>query len=84
MPPAGPSLLRVYSRNLELQMTKKGWSPPQLGKRLGVSQNTLSRIRFCRSRYIDPEVLEAACRVFACEPNDLLLAHPDIDYDDDE
>lgn len=84
MVPTGPSLLRVYSRNLELWMTKKGWTPVQLSKRLGVTQNTLSRIRFNRSRYIDPEVFEACLRVFACEPNDLLLAHPDIDYDDDE
>lgn len=84
MPPAGPSLLRVYTRNLELQMTKKGWTPAQLAKRLGVTQNTLSRIRFNRSRYIDPEVFEACLRVFTCEPNDLLLAHPDIDYADDE
>lgn len=83
MPLAGPSLLRIYSRNLELWMTKRGWTPHQLGKRLGITQNTLSRIRFNRSRYIDPEIFEACLRVFACEPNDLLLAHPDIDYDDD-
>lgn len=84
LPQPGPSLLRIYSRNLELWMTKKGWTPTQLAKRLGVTQNTLNRIRFNRSRYIDPEVFEGCLRVFDCVPNDLLTAHADIDYGDDD
>lgn len=82
LPDPGPSLLRVYSRNLELLMTKRGWSPVQLAQRLGITQNTLNRIRLNRSRYIDPEVLEGCIRLFNCTPNDLLATHSDIDYAD--
>lgn len=76
-------ILDVYSRNLEHLMFKRGWTPQQLSTRIGCSLNTVNRIRYGQARYIDPEVLEGCLRVFKCAPNDLLNAHPDIDYSSD-
>jgi transcriptional regulator with XRE-family HTH domain len=52
----------------------------KLAHELGVSHNTLNRIRFGRSRYLDPEVFTALLELFGCEPNELLLPQPGIDY----
>jgi DNA-binding Xre family transcriptional regulator len=75
-----PPLLHVYARNVEHCAFKRGWSTPRLATELGVSLNTLNRIRFGRSRYLDPEVFTALLELFGCEPNDLLLPQPGIDY----
>ena len=75
-----PPLLHVYARNVEHCAFKRGWSTPRLATELGVSLNTLNRIRFGRSRYLDPEVFIALLELFGCEPNDLLLPQPGIDY----
>lgn len=80
MPSQQPPLLRVYARNVEHLAFKRGWSATRLATELGVTMNTLNRIRFARSRYIDPEVFTALIEVFGCEPNDLLLAQPGFDY----
>jgi DNA-binding Xre family transcriptional regulator len=75
-----PALLNVYARNVEHCAFKRGWSTAKLATELGITLNTLNRIRFGRSRYLDPEVLTALIDLFACEPNDLLLPQPGIDY----
>lgn len=75
-----PPLLHVYARNVEHCAFKRGWPPAKLAHELGVTLNTLNRIRFGRSRYLDPEVFIALLELFACEPNDLLLPQPGIDY----
>jgi DNA-binding Xre family transcriptional regulator len=75
-----PPLLHVYARNVEHCAFKRGWSTPRLATELGVTLNTLNRIRFGRSRYLDPEVFTALLELFGCEPNDLLLPQPGIDY----
>ena len=75
-----PPLLHVYARNVEHCAFKRGWSTPRLATELGVTLNTLNRIRFGRSRYLDPEVFTALLELFGCEPNNLLLPQPGIDY----
>lgn len=75
-----PSLVTIYARNVEHCAFKRGWQAPVLANKLGVTLNTLNRIRFARSRYLDPEVFVALLEVFECEPNDLLLPQPGIDY----
>jgi transcriptional regulator with XRE-family HTH domain len=80
MPAQQPPLLLVYARNVEHCAFKRGWSASRLASELGVSLNSLNRIRFVRSRYLDPEILEALLEIFGCEPNALLLPQPDIDY----
>jgi transcriptional regulator with XRE-family HTH domain len=75
-----PPLLHVYARNVEHCAFKRGWSMAKLAHELGVSHNTLNRIRFGRSRYLDPEVFTALLELFGCEPNELLLPQPGIDY----
>jgi hypothetical protein len=80
MPTQQPSLLHVYARNVEHCAFKRGWPTQKLAHELGITLNTLNRIRFGRSRYLDPEVFTALIELFACEPNDLLLPQPGIDY----
>jgi transcriptional regulator with XRE-family HTH domain len=75
-----PPLLHVYARNVEHCAFKRGWSTAKLAHELGVSLNTLNRIRFGRSRYLDPEVFIALLELFGCTPNDLLLPQSGIDY----
>lgn len=75
-----PSLIQIYARNVEHHAFMRGWPPPKLATELGVTHNTLTRIRFARSRYIDPDVFSELLRVFGCTPNDLLLPFPGIDY----
>ncbi|MGA0103177.1 MAG: helix-turn-helix domain-containing protein [Steroidobacteraceae bacterium] len=73
-------LLIVYARNVEFFAFRRGWSYTRLADELGITSNTLNRLRFARSRYIDPEVFAALLEIFACEPNDLLLPQPGINY----
>ena len=80
MPTKQPPLLHVYARNVEHCAFKRGWSHAYLATRLGVTAHTLNRIRYGRGRYLDPEVLAAMFELFECEPNDLLLPQPGIDY----
>ena len=78
-----PPLLRIYARNIELLAVKRGIPSHALARKLGLTANTLNRIRFARSRYLDPEVFVALLGLFECEPNDLLLPQPGIDYSHD-
>lgn len=75
-----PPLLTVYARNVAHFAFKRGWSNSRLATELGITLNTLNRIRCVRSRYLDPEVFMALLDLFGCEPNDLLLPQPGIDY----
>lgn len=80
---AVPPLLRIYARNIELLAVKRGIPAHALAGELGLTANTLNRIRFARSRYLDPEVFVGLLDLFECEPNDLLLPQPGIDYSHD-
>lgn len=80
MPAQNPPLLHVYARNVEHCAFKRGWTASRLARELGVTMNSLNRIRFARSRYLDPEVFTALIDLFGCEPNDLLMPQPGIDY----
>ena len=78
-----PSLIQIYARNVDHCAFKRGWQAPKLATELGVTLNTLNRIRFARSRYLDPEVFSALLELFECEPNDLLQPQPGIDCSHD-
>jgi DNA-binding Xre family transcriptional regulator len=78
-----PPLTRVYARNIEHIAVMRGIPTSSLATELGLTANTMNRIRFARSRYLDPEVLVALLDLFECEPNDLLLPQPGIDYSHD-
>jgi DNA-binding Xre family transcriptional regulator len=75
-----PPLLHIYARNVQHLAFKRGWSHSRLATELGVTLNTLNRVRFARGRYIDPEVFVALLDLFGCDPNDLLSPQPGIDY----
>ncbi len=77
------AMLRVYSRNSEILAIKRGWNTARVAAVLGVTANTLRRVRQKRNRYIDPELLAALIDVFECTPNDLLLPQAGIDYSSD-
>lgn len=75
-----PSLIHIYARNVEHRAFMRGWQAPRLATELGVTLNTVNRLRFGRSRFIDPEVLAGLLELFNCAPDDLLLPQPGIDY----
>ena len=69
----------TFWRNLEWYSFQRGWTNEKLAEQLGVSKNTLNRLRFGRCRYIDPEILVASLEVFELTPNDLLLSKPEVE-----
>ena len=79
-PPQKPQLLTLYARNVEILACKKGWTFSKIASDTGVSINTLNGVRYKRSKTIDPELLTELMDLFKCSPNDLLQAHPDVDY----
>ena len=74
-----PAIVVTFWRNLEWYSFQRGWTNERLADQLGVSKNTLNRLRFGRSRYIDPEILTSSLDVFELEPNDLLLSKPEVE-----
>lgn len=72
-------LLTNLWRNLEWLSFERGWGHDELREELGITKNTLNRLRFGRSRYIDPEILMSACEVFELTPNDLLFSKPEVE-----
>ena len=74
-----PSIVVTFWRNLEWYCFERGWSNERLAEQLGVSKNTLNRLRFGRCRYIDPEILVSSCEIFELTPNDLLLTKPEVE-----
>ena len=74
-----PAIVVTFWRNLEYFSFLRGWSNERLAEQLGVSKNTLNRLRFGRSRYIDPEILVSSLEVFDLSPNDLLLSKPEVE-----
>jgi len=75
-----PELLPVYARNVELLAFKRGWGPTRLATELGVTTNTINRLRTCKAKYLDLDLFKELLRVFQCQPNDLLQPHQDVDY----
>ena len=74
-----PAIVVTFWRNLEYYSFLRGWTNERLADQLGVSKNTLNRLRFGRSRYIDPEILTSSLEVFELSPNDLLLSKPEVE-----
>ena len=74
-----PAIVVTFWRNLEWYSFQRSWTNERLADQLGVSKNTLNRLRFGRSRYIDPEILTSSLEVFELEPNDLLLSKPEVE-----
>lgn len=74
-----PAIVVTFWRNLEWYCFQRGWTNDRLADQLGVSKNTLNRLRFGRSRYIDPEILVSSLEVFELTPNDLLLSKPEVE-----
>ena len=81
-----PDILVTFWRNLEWYSFQRGWTKgayqpdlDRLAEQLGVSKNTLNRLRFGRCRYIDPDILTSSCEVFDLQPNDLLLSKPEVE-----
>lgn len=75
-----PSVLQVYARNIEHFAFRRGWSPARLARELSITPHSLNRVRFVRNKYIDPDLFIALMKTFSCEPNDLLLPQPGVDY----
>jgi len=74
-----PAIVVTFWRNLEYYSFLRGWTNERLAEQLGVSKNTLNRLRFGRSRYIDPDILTSSLEVFELQPNDLLLSKPEVE-----
>ena len=81
-----PAIVVTFWRNLEWYSFQRGWTKgayqpdlDRLAEQLGVSKNTLNRLRFGRCRYIDPEILTSSLEVFELSPNDLLLSKPEVE-----
>jgi DNA-binding Xre family transcriptional regulator len=75
-----PTLLEIYARNVEYQTFKRGWSRIRLATELGVSPYVLSRLHQAQGRFIDADLFHSLIQVFDCFPNDLLLPHPELEY----
>ena len=73
-------ILRVYARNVEIFMCRRNLTPTHLAHQLSASPHALANLRFHRGRWIDPELLVELLQLFECEPNDLLLPQPGVDY----
>ena len=71
--------MRIFSLNIERCAFQRGWTVTYLCDQLGISRNTLERLRYGQATYINPELLAAALEVFEVEPNDLLLTNPEIE-----
>lgn len=76
---AAPAIVVTFWRNLEYYSFLRGWTNERLADQLGVSKNTLNRLRFGRSKYIDPEILVSSLEVFELTPDDLLLSKPEVE-----
>lgn len=73
-------LMRVYARNLDYQLFKRGWTAQHLASELGLDTRTVTRLRNAQVGRIDPELFTAMCDVFQCTPNDLLMRHDELIY----
>ena len=73
-------IMRIFALNIERFAFQRGWSLSVLCDQLGISRNTVERLRYGQATYINPELLAAALEVFEVEPNDLLLPNPEIEH----
>jgi hypothetical protein len=85
MHPASP-LLIIYGRNIDMRMFLTGKTASELAPQLQLSVSGLNRIRFARTRYIDPCVLSKLINIFNCNFNDLLtpqlnVVYPGVNFD---
>lgn len=75
-----PPLLTIYGRNIEVAAFKRGWTMRRLAHEAGCNVATLTRVRMKHNKLIDPDLFSALLAAFDCRPDDLLLPHPDVDY----
>lgn len=75
-----PSFRSCYARNLDFYLAQKGMSSKQLATEIGVSDETIRRIRRLDNIYISLEILCAICEILNVTPNDLLTPHSNVDY----
>lgn len=74
------ALLTILGRNTNVLAFKRSVPINVLADNLGVSKAKVSRLLNGRTRYIDPAVLMKLTEIFECSYDELLQAHPDIDY----
>ena len=73
-------LLYVYSRNVEVRLVQLDTTHTELANELGLSVNTVNRLKSHAARFIDPGTLAALVKHFKCTPNDLLTEQPGTNY----
>lgn len=63
--------------HLDIMLAKRKMTSKELAKRIGLSENNLSRIKTGHIKAIRWSTLEAICRELDCQPGDLLEYVPD-------
>ena len=63
--------------HLDVELAKRKVSSKELARRLGVTEQTVSRYKCGRGLAIKFEFLDACCRELGCQPGDLLEYVPD-------
>lgn len=73
-------LMRVYARNLNYELFRRGWTAQRLASELGLDVRTVTRLCNAQVGRIDPELFSAMCDVLRCTPNDLLMKRDELTY----
>ena len=63
--------------HLDLMLAERKMASKELARRIGLSENNLSRIKTGNIKAIRWTALEAICRELNCQPGDLLEYVPD-------
>ena len=63
--------------HLDLMLAERKMPSKELARRIGLSENNLSRIKTGNIKAIRWSALEAICRELNCQPGDLLEYVPD-------
>lgn len=79
-----PPLNHVLGRNLKFYVVSRSIHYDDLAAELGISIDTLKRVRSGRLKKIDPKILAGLMRVLELDANDLLLPKPGIRYPSDD
>lgn len=74
------SMQVVYGRNVDHEIFKHNLTPAKLAETLGVSPETLRRVRQGHGQTINADLLTAMCQYFDLTPNDFLLPREGISY----
>lgn len=68
---------------LDVALAKRKMQSKELAERLGVTVQTMSRLKRGKMKAIRVDLLDALCRELNCEPGDLLEYVPDDGLDDE-